>query len=209
MKKSKYIDHTLLKPTATKADIKKLCEEAIEHDFYSVCVNPCFVSYAAELVAGTDVQVACVVGFPLGANTTQLKKIEAFEAVENGATEIDMVINQGLVKQGEYIKVLEEINAVCECGALVKVIVETSQLNRDELEKLCEVVNLSNATYIKTSTGFVGDGANVEDVKFMASLMNSTKKVKASGGIRDSETFEKMIEAGAERIGTSSGTKLV
>ncbi|MBQ3494612.1 MAG: deoxyribose-phosphate aldolase [Clostridia bacterium] len=209
MKKSKYIDHTLLKPTATKADIKKLCEEAIEHDFYSVCVNPCFVSYAAELVAGTDVQVACVVGFPLGANTTQLKKIEAFEAVENGATEIDMVINQGLVKQGEYIKVLEEINAVCECGALVKVIVETSQLNRDELEKLCEVVNLSNATYIKTSTGFVGDGAKLEDVKFMASLMNSTKKVKASGGIRDSETFEKMIEAGAERIGTSSGTKLV
>ena len=209
MKKSKYIDHTLLKPTATKDDIKKLCQEAIENDFYSVCVNPCFVEYASELLQGTDVKVACVVGFPLGANTTKLKKIEAFEAVANGASEIDMVINQGYVKQGDYDKVLEEINEICDCGALVKVIIETSQLSEQEIENLCDVVNKSFATYIKTSTGFVGEGAKFEHVELMRKCMNANKKVKASGGIRDKETFEKMIALGAERIGTSSGTKLI
>lgn len=209
MKKSKYIDHTLLKPIATKDDIKKLCEEAIEYDFYSVCVNPYYVEYAASLLKGTDVKVACVIGFPLGANTTAIKKLEAVEAVKNGAGELDMVINQGLFKMGEYDAVLDDINAVCEAGVPVKVIIETSQLNQDEIAKLCEIVNKSNALYIKTSTGFVGEGARLDDVKLMASLMAEGKLVKASGGIRDAETFSQMVEAGATRIGTSSGTKLV
>lgn len=209
MKKSKYIDHTLLKPIATKDDIKKLCEEAIEYDFYSVCVNPYYVEYAASLLKGTDVKVACVIGFPLGANTTEIKKLEAVEAVKNGAGELDMVINQGLFKMGEYDAVLDDINAVCQAGVPVKVIIETSQLDQSEIAKLCEIVNKSNALYIKTSTGFVGEGARLDDVKLMASLMAEGKLVKASGGIRDSETFSKMVEAGATRIGTSSGTKLI
>ena len=209
MKKSKYIDHTLLKPIATKDDIKKLCEEAIEYDFYSVCVNPYYVEYASQLLQGTDVKVACVIGFPLGANTTQIKKLEAVEAVKNGAGELDMVINQGLFKMGEYQAVLDDINAVCEAGVPVKVIIETSQLNQEEIAKLCEIVNQSNALYIKTSTGFVGEGARLDDVKLMASLMAEGKLVKASGGIRDEQTFAQMVEAGATRIGTSSGTKLV
>lgn len=209
MKKSKYIDHTLLKPIATKEDIKKLCNEAIEYDFYSVCVNPYYVEYAAQLLQGSDVKVACVIGFPLGANTTEIKKLEAKEAVKNGAGELDMVINQGLFKMGEYQAVLDDINAVCEAGVPVKVIIETSQLNSDEIAKLCEIVNQSNALYIKTSTGFVGEGARLEDVKLMANKMAQGKLVKASGGIRDAETFEKMVRAGASRIGTSSGTKLV
>ena len=209
MKKSKYIDHTLLKPIATKDDIKKLCDEAIEYDFYSVCVNPYYVEYASQLLQGTDVKVACVIGFPLGANTTQIKKLEAQEAVKNGAGELDMVINQGLFKMGEYQAVLDDINAVCEAGVPVKVIIETSQLNQEEIAKLCEIVNQSNALYIKTSTGFVGEGARLDDVKLMASLMAEGKLVKASGGIRDEQTFAQMVEAGATRIGTSSGTKLV
>ena len=209
MKKSKYIDHTLLKPIATKDDIKKLCDEAIEYDFYSVCVNPYYVEYASQLLQGTDVKVACVIGFPLGANTTQIKKLEAQEAVKNGAGELDMVINQGLFKMGEYQAVLDDINAVCEAGVPVKVIIETSQLNQEEIAKLCEIVNQSNALYIKTSTGFVGEGARLDDVKLMASKMAEGKLVKASGGIRDEQTFAQMVEAGATRIGTSSGTKLV
>lgn len=209
MKLSKYIDHTLLKPVATKEDIIKLCDEAKQFDFYSVCVNPWFVSLASQQLKGTDVKVACVIGFPLGANSTEIKKLEAIEAVKNGAGELDMVINQGLFKMGEYDQVVADINAVCEAGVPVKVIVETSQLNQEEIAKLCELVNKSNALFIKTSTGFVGEGARLEDVKLMRELMLETKLVKASGGIRDKETFLKMIEAGADRIGTSSGTKLV
>ncbi len=209
MKLSKYIDHTLLKPVATKEDIVKLCAEAKQFDFYSVCVNPCYVELASNELKGTDVKVACVIGFPLGANSTEIKKLEAIEAVKNGAGELDMVINQGLFKMGEYDQVVADINAVCEAGVPVKVIVETSQLNQEEIAKLCELVNISNALFIKTSTGFVGDGAKLEDVKLMRELMLETKLVKASGGIRDKETFLKMIEAGADRIGTSSGTKLI
>lgn len=209
MKLSKYIDHTLLKPTATEEDIIKLCNEAKEFDFYSVCVNPFFVKLASEQLKGTDVKVACVIGFPLGANSTEIKKQEALEAVKNGATELDMVINQGLFKMGKYNEVLADINAVCEAGVLVKVIIETSQLNEEEIIKLCGIVNNSNAEYIKTSTGFVGEGARLEDVKLMKEHIIPSKKVKASGGIRDKETFQKMIEAGADRIGASCGTKLI
>lgn len=209
MNYNKYIDHTLLKPTATEQDIIRLCEEAKHYNFYSVCVNPCYVKLASSLLQGTDVKVACVIGFPLGANTTQIKRMEALEAVANGATELDMVINQGLFKMGQYDKVVDDINAVCEAGVLVKVIIETSQLNQQEISKLCELVNQSKAEYIKTSTGFVGEGARLEDIQLMSKLMNDDKFVKASGGIRDKETFLKMIQAGANRIGTSSGTKLL
>ena len=209
MKLSKYIDHTLLKPTATEEDIIKLCKEAKEFDFYSVCVNPYYVKLASETLKETDIKVACVIGFPLGANSSEIKKQEAIEAVKNGANELDMVINQGLFKMGKYDEVLADINAVCEAGVLVKVIIETSQLNQEEIIKLCDIVNKSNAEYIKTSTGFIGEGARLADVKLMREHMLPNKKVKASGGIRDKETFLAMIEAGAERIGTSSGIKLV
>lgn len=208
MKPSKYIDHTLLKPIATEDDIKKICEEAVEYDFYAVCVNPVFVKLAKACLEGTDVKVACVIGFPLGANCTEVKKFEAEKAVLDGADELDMVMNQGLFKAGKFDEVLSDINAVCEAGVPVKVIVETSQLSEDELVKACELVNRSQAEFIKTSTGFVGEGARESDVRLMKSLMKNGKKVKASGGIRDKETFEKMIAAGAERIGTSSGVKI-
>ena len=209
MNYSKYIDHTNLKPTATEDDIIKLCDEAIKYNFYSVCVNPCFVKLAKKQLANTDIKVACVIGFPLGANLSQIKKQEAIEAVENGAGELDMVINQGLFKMEKYAEVLADINAVCEADVPVKVIVETSNLNKKELEKLCEIVNYSNALFIKTSTGFIGDGAKRDDVELMRKLISKNKKVKASGGIRDKETFLQMIEAGADRIGTSSGVKII
>lgn len=209
MNYSKYIDHTNLKPTATEDDIIKLCDEAIKYNFYSVCVNPCFVKLAKKQLNNTNIKVACVIGFPLGANSSKIKKLEAIEAVENGADELDMVINQGLLKAKKYKEVLEDINAVCEAGVLVKVIVETSNLNQKEIEDVCEIVNYSNAQFIKTSTGFIGEGAKVEDITLMQKLINQDKKVKASGGIRDKETFLQMIQAGADRIGTSSGVKII
>ena len=209
MKLSKFIDHTLLKPTATEADIKKLCGEAEENDFYAVCVNPVFVKLAKECLKGTNVKVACVIGFPLGANCTEVKKTEAEKAILDGADELDMVMNQGLFKEGKFDEVVRDIDAVCEGGVPVKVIVETSQLSNDEIVKVCELVNLSRAEFIKTSTGFIGEGARESDVKLMKSLMKNGKKVKASGGIRDQETFKKMLAAGADRIGTSGGVQLV
>jgi len=210
MKLNKYIDHTLLKSVATEQDIKNLCLEAKKYDFYSVCVNPCNVKFANEQLKGTDVKIACVVGFPLGANRTEIKVQEAVLAVKDGASEIDMVINIGKLKEGNFDYVLNEINQIREqSGVLTKVIIETSQLSKEEISKMCEIVNESKAECIKTSTGFVGEGAKLEDVKLMASLMNKDKFVKASGGIRDKETALKMIEAGAKRLGTSSGAKIV
>lgn len=209
MKLSKYIDHTLLKPTATCSDIIKLCKEAKEFDFYSVCVNPYYVSLAKHELQGSNVKVACVIGFPLGANLTEIKKQESLLAVSQGADELDMVINQGLFKMGKYDEVIADINAVCEAGAVVKVIVETSNLSKEEVKIATELVNKSNAHFIKTSTGFVGDGAKVEDVEIMSQNIAKGKQVKASGGIRDKEAFEQMVKAGATRIGTSSGTKIV
>ena len=210
MELNKYIDHTVLKPITTTADIKKLCQEAIEHKFFSVCVNPCYVALANELLKGTDVKIACVVGFPLGANRTDMKVLEAVKAVEDGASEIDMVINVGALKEGNYALVLDEINQIREkSGVLLKVIIETSQLTREEVIKMCEIVNESKAECIKTSTGFVGGGAELETVKLMCSLMNEDKFVKASGGIRDKEAALAMVEVGAKRLGTSSGIKIV
>lgn len=205
----KYIDHTLLKPTATCDQIKKLCQEAKENGFYSVCVNPFYVKLAKKELAGSDVKVACVIGFPLGANLTEIKRQEALLAVKDGAEELDMVINQGLFKMGKYDEVIKDINAVCEAGVLVKVIVETSNMNQDEVKIATELVNKSNAHFIKTSTGFVGEGARLEDIKIMSQNIAKGKQVKASGGIRDKEKFMQMIEAGATRIGTSSGVELV
>lgn len=206
---SKYIDHTLLKPTATCDQIKKLCQEAKENNFYSVCVNPYYVSLAKSELEGSEVKVACVIGFPLGANLTEIKKQEAYLAVKDGADELDMVINQGLFKMGKYDEVIKDINAVCEAGVLVKVIVETSNMTSDEVKIATELVNKSNAHFIKTSTGFVGEGARLDDVKIMSANIAKGKQVKASGGIRDKEKFMQMIEAGATRIGTSSGVELV
>lgn len=209
MNYSKYIDHTLLKPTATCEQIIKLCKEAKENNFYSVCVNPFYVKLAKSELAGTDVKVACVIGFPLGANLTEIKKQEAILAVKDGADELDMVINQGLFKMGKYTEVIEDINAVCEAGVLVKVIVETSNMTQDEVKIATDIVNKSNAHFIKTSTGFVGEGARLEDVKIMSDNIATGKQVKASGGIRDKEKFMQMINAGATRIGTSSGIEIV
>lgn len=210
MELNKYIDHTLLKPACTSNDIKNLCEEAKKYNFFSVCVNPDFVKFAKQCLENTDVKIACVVGFPLGANTTEMKVMEAMEAVKNGASEIDMVINNSKLKEKEYNFILNEINEISEkSGVLTKVIIETSLLDEYEVRKMCEIVNESKAECIKTSTGFIGEGAKLETVKLMASLMNENKFVKASGGIRDKETALKMIEAGAKRLGTSSGVKIV
>ena len=210
MELNKYIDHTLLKPSCTSEDIKNLCEDAKKYDFFSVCVNPDFVKLAKQCLEGTDVKIACVVGFPLGANTTNMKVLEAVEAVKNGASEIDMVINNSKFKDKDYDYILNEINQIREqSGVLTKVIIETSLLSIDEVEKMCEIVNRSKAECIKTSTGFIGEGAKLETVKLMASKMIDGKFVKASGGIRDKQTALDMISAGAKRLGTSSGVKIV
>lgn len=209
MNYNKYIDHTLLKPTATCEQIVKLCKEAKENGFYSVCVNPFFVKFAKKELAGSDVKVACVIGFPLGANLTEIKRQEAILAVKDGADELDMVMNQSLFKMQRYEEVIADINAVCDAGVLVKVIVETSNLSSDEIKIATELVNKSKAQFIKTSTGFVGEGAKVEDVKIMSENIADSKQVKASGGIRDIEKFLQMINAGATRIGTSSGVEIV
>lgn len=211
MKKSKYIDHTILKATATKEDIKKLCNEAILHDFMSVCVNPANVSYAHELLKNSDVLVCTVIGFPLGANTTKVKVFETKDAISNGAQEIDMVINVAKAKEHDYEFIKEEIKEVKEaCGStLLKVIIETCYLTKDEIKNCSLMVKEANADYVKTSTGFGTGGALVEDVKIMRDAVGPNIGVKASGGVRTAEDFEKMIEAGATRIGTSNGCNLV
>ena len=209
MEYSKYIDHTLLKSDATSEQIVKLCNEAKEYGFYSVCVNPAFVKFAKEQLIDSNVKVACVIGFPLGANLTEVKRFEAQKAVDDGADELDMVINIGKLKEKDYNYVLNDINAVCGFGADVKVIIETSMLCDEEIIKMCEIVNKSNALFIKTSTGFVGEGAKEEHIKLMKEHMSQGKKIKASGGIRDKQKFLRMIECGADRIGTSSGVKIL
>ena len=209
---SKAIDHTLLKPDASKAGIRKLCNEAALYGFKAVCVNPSHVVLCKELLKGTDVKVATVVGFPLGANTTETKVFETKDSVLKGADEIDMVINIGALKEGDYKLVEDDIKAVvdaCRGQAIVKVIIETCLLTDDEKRKVCELSMSAGAHFVKTSTGFSTGGATVEDVALMKSVVGDNLEVKASGGVRDRETAIKMIEAGATRIGTSSGIKII
>ena len=211
MELNKYIDHTILKATASSSDVQKLCEEAIEHKFYSVCVNGCYVADAKQLLQGTDVKIAAVVGFPLGAMTTAAKVFEAKEAVENGASEIDMVINVAKLKDGEFEYVENEIRQIKEAIGenVLKVIIETCYLTDEEKVKACELSLVAKADFVKTSTGFGTGGATYEDVKLMKSVVGDNAKVKASGGVRDKETAQKYVELGAERLGTSSGIDIV
>ncbi len=206
-----YIDHTLLKADATKEQIEGLCSEAKEFKFASVCVNPAYVSLAGELLKGDSVKVCTVIGFPLGASATKVKAFETARAVEDGAQEIDMVINLGALKSQDYSTVEEDIRAVVQAaqGNLVKVIIETCLLTQEEKEIACLLSKKAGANYVKTSTGFSTGGALVEDVQLMRSVVGDKMGVKASGAVRDLKTAKAMIAAGATRIGTSSGISIV
>lgn len=207
------IDHTLLKPDATPDEIKELCEEAKKYHFASVCVNPAYVTLCASLLKGTDVRVCTVVGFPLGSNTTEVKKFETEQAIQNGANEIDMVINVGRLKAGDYDYVENDISQVVKAakskGALVKVIIETALLTDEEKVKACLICKKAGADFVKTSTGFSKGGATVGDVALMKYVVGSSIGVKASGGIRSKEEAEAMIASGADRIGASASVKIV
>ncbi len=211
MKTSKYIDHTVLKQDAVKSDIVTLCNEAVENDFASVCINPYWIPVAKEILAGTGVDVCTVIGFPLGANATATKAFETKQAITDGATEIDMVINVGALKDKDYDAVYNDIKAVVDAanGTLVKVIIETCLLTDEEKIKACELSVKANAHFVKTSTGFSTGGATKEDIALMRKTVGPNVGVKASGGVRTPEDFAAMIEAGATRIGTSSGIKLI
>lgn len=211
MNLNKMIDHTLLKPEATKEMIENLCREAKEFDFKSVCVNPYWVSTAYEELRDSDVLVCTVVGFPLGASTKETKFFETDFAVQEGADEIDMVINVGALKSKQYDVVLEDIKSVVQAanGRTVKVIIETCLLTDEEKVKACELSKEAGANFVKTSTGFSTAGANVEDVELMRSIVGDALEVKASGGIRDLDTALKMIEAGATRLGVSAGVQIM
>ena len=213
MKYSKYIDHTILKATATYDDILKLCNEAVKYDFKSVCVNPGNVSLAHKLLAGSDVLTCTVVGFPLGATPSDVKAYETTRCIADGADEIDMVINIGMAKAHNWEYVYEDIKAVVDAakGVLVKVIIECCYLTDEEKVEASKCCVRAGADFVKTSTGFVknGVGAKLEDVKLMFETVKSAGlEVKASGGVRDRESAIAMIEAGATRIGTSSGVKI-
>ncbi len=208
---NKYIDHSALKPYLTYSDIEKACKEAIEYQFYSVCVNPFFVRRVYEILKDTDIKVCSVVGFPLGANTLKTKLIEATSACAEGAQELDIVWNIGAFKSGDYTYVEEELKTIIcytpEC--IHKIIVETAYLTEEEKKKAVEIVINSGAEFIKTSTGFAPQGVTIEDVKLFKKLSKSKIKVKAAGGIKDLDTAIKMIEAGADRIGTSSSVNIM
>ena len=209
---AKYIDHTLLKPDATEAQIEKLCAEAREYGFASVCVNSCYASLAARLLAGSDVAVCCVIGFPLGAATTAAKAFEAADAAQNGATEIDMVINVGAAKDGRWDDVEADIAGVAaaiEGKALLKVIIETCLLTDGEKIEACRAAVRAGADFVKTSTGFSKAGANAADVALMRKTVGPEIGVKAAGGIRTCADAMKMIEAGASRIGASAGIAIL
>ncbi|OCT17168.1 deoxyribose-phosphate aldolase [Paenibacillus pectinilyticus] len=207
-----YIDHTLLKADASSEAILTLCKEAAEHQFFSVCVNSQFVATAAKALEGTGVKVAAVVGFPLGASLSEVKAFEAAKAVENGAAEIDTVLPIGLLMEGQFDAVRSDIKQVVDAvkgKAIVKVIMETGFLNDEQKATACRLSEEAGAHFVKTSTGFGPDGATVEDVRLMRQNVSSTIGVKASGGVRDVATAIAMIEAGATRLGTSSGVAIV
>ena len=209
---AKYIDHTNLKPEATREDIAALCAEAKEYGFASVCVNPCHAAYAARLLEGTDVAVCCVVGFPLGACTTTVKAYEAADAVRNGATEIDMVLNVGWAREGRWSEIQAEIAAVAAMlrgRARLKVILETCLLTDEQKVEACRAAVRAGAGFVKTSTGFSKAGATVEDVRLMRETVGPDVGVKAAGGIRTCADAVAMIEAGATRIGASAGIAIL
>lgn len=208
---AKRIDHTLLKPDATRKDLVKLCEEARTHGFASVCINTTWVPLCVELLKGSGVMTICVVGFPLGAATSRAKAAETREAIANGAAEIDMVVNIGLLKSGDHNAVYEDIRAVVEAasGRPVKVILETHMLSRDEKIVTCALSKAAGAAFVKTSTGFTGGGATAEDIALMRSVVGPDMGVKASGGVRNTADAQKMIAAGASRIGASASVAIV
>ena len=211
MKLSKYIDHTLLKADASLKAIEKLCDEAKEYDFKSVCVNTCNIPFCKEKLAGSDVLVCCVIGFPLGAMSTEAKIAETADALAKGADEVDMVINIGRLKDKDYAYVTDEIRRIKEtCGEkTLKVIIETCLLTDEEKVKACECILEAKADFVKTSTGFSTNGATFEDVALLKQTVGDRCYIKAAGGVRSRDDFEKMISLGANRIGTSSGTKLI
>jgi deoxyribose-phosphate aldolase len=208
---ARMVDHTLLKPNATQDEVAKLCEEARKYCFASVCINPSYVAYSAQLLQGSGVKVCTVIGFPLGSTTPTVKSVEARDAIANGADEIDMVINVGALKSGNDAVVYEDIKAVREAtrGRVLKVILETALLSDDEKVRACVMSKKAGADFVKTSTGFGGGGATVEDVKLMRQTVGPLMGVKASGGIRDTKAAEAMIAAGATRLGTSASVAIV
>ena len=211
MKINQYIDHTLLKATATKDEIKVICDEAKKYNFYAVCVNGSYVPYVKEELKDSGVNIAAVIGFPLGAMSTKAKVFEAEQAVRDGATEIDMVIQIGKLIDGDYEYVENDIREIKKAigDNVLKVIIETCYLTDDQKKKACELVLNAKADYVKTSTGFGTGGATFEDVKLMKDVVKDNAKVKASGGVKDYETAEKYVELGASRLGTSSGVKII
>ena len=212
MELNKLIDHTLLKATATIADIETLCKEAVEYDFYSVCVNSRYVTTAKKFLAGTDIKVCSVVGFPLGAMSAKAKYFETGEALSDGADEIDMVLNVGLLKSGEVNKVLDEIISLKRCvgeNRVLKVILETCYLTDEEKRLACRMALDAKADFVKTSTGFGSGGATLADVKLMKECVQDKAKIKASGGIRDYETAMQYVNLGVQRIGTSNGIAIL
>lgn len=206
------IDHTLLKSEATEEMIKNLCNEAKKYNFAAVCVNPFYIKRAKEFLKDSDVKIATVIGFPLGANIKEVKAFETTKAIEDGADEVDMVINIGALKNKDYDIVRDDISAVVEAAkdkAIVKVIIETCLLTDEEKIKACELSSEAGADFVKTSTGFSTGGATVEDIKLMKNTIKDDMKIKASGGIRDYERAKDMINAGASRIGASSSVKII
>lgn len=212
MNLASYIDHTILKPEAKKEDVLRLCEEAKQYHFASVCVNAYYTKLVADALAGTDVKTCVVVGFPLGATFSEIKAKETELAIQNGAQEVDMVINIGALKDGDYGLVEQDIKAVVDAAkgkAIVKVIIETCLLTDEEKIRACELSVKAGADFVKTSTGFSTGGATAEDVALMRKTVGDQAQVKASGGVRDFKGAKAMIEAGADRIGASAGIKIV
>jgi deoxyribose-phosphate aldolase len=209
---AKYIDHTILKPEATIEEVKKLCREAKEYNFASVCVNACYTKLVSTELRGSDVKTCVVVGFPLGAMTKEAKAFETSDAIKNGANEIDMVINVGALKDKDYVLLKEDIEAVVNAAkgkAIVKVIIEACLLTDEEKVKACEISNEAKADFVKTSTGFSSGGATKEDIALMRKTVGPDLGVKASGGVRDYKTAMDMINAGASRIGASASITIV
>lgn len=211
MKRSKYIDHTLLKPEATQDQIEKLCQEAKQYDFASVCVNPYWVPFCKEELKDSDVKVCTVIGFPLGATSSASKAFETAHAIEQGADEVDMVMNIGELLAGHDQAVQKDIEAVVQAaqGKIVKVILETCLLNDAQIERACSLCVKAKADFVKTSTGFNSAGANTHEVEVMKQAVKGQAKVKAAGGVRNQADMDAMIAAGADRIGTSHGIELM